>query len=206
MSLPWSCRTAVGSRPFACSDRAACGSVPAPRRPERMEDRELIPTRKPCSTSCHKNQQQSSPRGRTYEERCHHGGRQLHRAGRALPVALGVGTGLAATPWAAHVKPPDSGSPSSPDSASSPSAPSASSPSSSRSATGGPPPRQVRRTPSVRAASSSSISRSVRRASIRGTSIETNSDGTSVTSREFQRRTARSRPSPALHPGDSPSK
>ena len=28
----------------------------------------------------------------------------------ALAVALGIGAGLAATPWAAYAKPPDSGS------------------------------------------------------------------------------------------------
>ena len=28
----------------------------------------------------------------------------------ALAVALGIGVGLAATPWAAYAKPPDSGS------------------------------------------------------------------------------------------------
>jgi hypothetical protein len=55
----------------------------------------------------------------------------------ALAVALGIGAGLTATPWAASANPSDSASPSSSNSPSgSSSAPTASSPSSSSSATG----------------------------------------------------------------------
>jgi hypothetical protein len=47
--------------------------------------------------------------------------RSANYAGRvgALAVALGIGVGMAATPWAASAKPPDQGSPSSSDSPSS---------------------------------------------------------------------------------------
>jgi cytoskeletal protein RodZ len=53
-----------------------------------------------------------------------------------LGVALGIGAGLAATPWAAYTKPSESDSPSSDSASSASEAPSASSPSSSSSATG----------------------------------------------------------------------
>jgi hypothetical protein len=53
-----------------------------------------------------------------------------------LGVALGIGAGLAATPWAAYAKPSESDSPSSDSASSASEAPSASSPSSSSSATG----------------------------------------------------------------------